>query len=233
MSECTHLITTVKSKPHAVVPLEGGTLHHQKEHETGLWEPAGPERPMGASGFGSVSARHALSKGIFSLKPRRHDSEADRLPNGVFHQFQATPSLASLGPPSWPPPPHPPTPFQSLQGNFPVALIWLLFLKASSRCLFFPRVASLILTARRSLLSLLFLQLLLLPLCLFTSSSSSSSSRKPSVTTEEWREDIPESPVTVQHNLSLSAGLHMSGPEQAGSVSCPHTPPTKRLPFWN
>lgn len=57
MSKCTHLVTAVKSKPHVMVPLEGGVLCHPKEHETG---PLGANRPgeaIGVSGFRSIFAR--------------------------------------------------------------------------------------------------------------------------------------------------------------------------------
>lgn len=175
-------------KTPSVVPLEGGTLRHQKEHEM---KPLGTSRPREANGsfwLWFCFCPSSSQLGHLVTEACRHDSEADRLPNHVFHQFQATPGLASLRPPSWPPPPHPPTPFQSLQGNFPAALIWLLFLKASSQLSFLPQSsvfnphcqeASFLL--RDSLPSLHFLQLLPLLLCLFTSSSS----RKPSLVKKE------------------------------------------------
>lgn len=78
-------------------------------------------------------------------------SPADMTQANRLSSIPGHPQPGRLKPPSWPPAPHPPTPFQSLEGNLPVALILAPLPKSLiSLSFLFRRVESLILAVRRT-----------------------------------------------------------------------------------
>lgn len=67
--------------------------------EGASWEPPGlNKRMIGVSGFDSVSACLAFSRGSLLPEAPRADSEANRLSNRGLLQFQAAPHLPGPGP---------------------------------------------------------------------------------------------------------------------------------------
>ena len=212
--------------------------------EGASWEPSGlNKRMIGVSGFDSVSACLAFSRGSLLPEAPRADSEANRLSNRGLLQFQAAPHLpgpralpAGLHPLALPhscpisarKPPHSfdfgfssPKPHRALlllppppQSSFFNPLCQEASFLPCSEILFYPCFSSCSFSP-------------------FSASSTSPSSRKPSLLNWEGRKNTPESSVIVQHHLAFSARCcKWLGPErQAGGPAHTHCHPVHGFLF--